>query len=73
MNQLEKEIVDLMEKRYKAYYIGGIKVTKLLPVGYKLVLDFGVSDRPLLQISTDIDNPEDEQRRNDCKNESCNC
>ena len=30
MNQLEEKILDIIEKRYKRKYIGGIKVKKLL-------------------------------------------
>jgi len=38
MNHLEKSIIDIIEKRYKRKYIGGIKVTKL-GEGFRLVLD----------------------------------
>jgi len=29
MNELEKEILNIIEKRYKCKYNGGIKVTKI--------------------------------------------
>ena len=58
MNHLEKYILDIIEKRYKRRYIGGIKVTKLLS-GYKLVLDLGNPDKRVIQISADIDSEED--------------
>jgi hypothetical protein len=58
MNDLEKSILDIIEKRYKKKYVGGIKVTKLTS-GYKLVLDLGNPDKKILQISADIDSPED--------------
>lgn len=60
MNELEKAILCLIEKRYHKKYVGGIKVTKLGKgeAGYKLVLDLGNSDKPLLQISADL-NAED--------------
>ena len=58
MNHLEKNILDIIEKRYKRKYIGGIKVTKLLS-GYKLVLDLGNPDKRLIQISADCESEED--------------
>ena len=58
MNHLEKQILDIIEKRYKRKYVGGIKVTKLL-TGYKLVLDLGNPEVRAIQISADIDSEED--------------
>jgi hypothetical protein len=29
MNKMEEEILNIIEKRYKKKYVGGIKVTKL--------------------------------------------
>lgn len=58
MNHLEKCILDIIEKRYKRKYIGGIKVTKLLS-GYKLVLDLGNPDKKTIQIAAEIDSEED--------------
>jgi hypothetical protein len=58
MNHLEKAILDIIEKRYKRKYVGGIYVTKLLS-GYKLVLDLGNPDKRLIQISTDCESEED--------------
>lgn len=58
MNHLEKHILDIIEKRYKRKYTGGIQVTKLLS-GYKLVLDLGNPDKRVIQISADIDSEED--------------
>lgn len=58
MNHLEKQILDIIEKRYKKKYIGGITVTKLLS-GYKLVLDLGNPDKRLIQIASDCDSEED--------------
>ena len=58
MNYLEKSILDIIEKRYKRKYVGGIKVTKLLS-GYKLILDLGNPDKRVIQISADIDSDED--------------
>jgi hypothetical protein len=60
MNKLEQAILDIIEKRYKHKYVGGIKVTKLgtEPEGYKLVLDLGNPDKRVLQISADL-NAED--------------
>ena len=58
MNHLEKAILDIIEKRYKRKYIGGIKVTKLLS-GYKLVLDLGNPDKRVIQISADYESEED--------------
>ena len=58
MNHLEKHILDIIEKRYKRKYTGGIQITKLLS-GYKLVLDLGNPDKRVIQISADIDSEED--------------
>ena len=58
MNHLEQNILDIIEKRYKCKYVGGIKVTKLVS-GYKLVLDLGNPDKRIIQISADIDSEED--------------
>ena len=58
MNHLEKQILDIIEKRYKRKYVGGIEVTKLLS-GYKLVLDLGNPDKRVIQIAGDFDNEED--------------
>ena len=58
MNHLEQNILDIIEKRYKRKYVGGIKVTKLVS-GYKLVLDLGNPDKRVIQISADIDSEED--------------
>lgn len=58
MNHLEKQILDIIEKRYKRKYVGGITVTKLLS-GYKLVLDLGNPDKRIIQISADYESEED--------------
>ena len=58
MNHLEKQILDIIEKRYKRKYVGGITVKKLLS-GYKLVLDLGNPDKKVIQISADYDSEED--------------
>jgi hypothetical protein len=58
MNHLEKQILDIIEKRYKRKYTGGIKVTKLIS-GYKLVLDLGNPDKRIIQISADYESEED--------------
>ena len=58
MNHLEEQILDIIEKRYKRKYVGGIKVTKLLS-GYKLVLELGNPDKRGIQISADIESEED--------------
>lgn len=57
MNDMEKAILDIIRKRYKREYNGGIKVTKLGKdwAGYKLVLDLGNPDKPLIQISADLE------------------
>lgn len=58
MNHLEKQILDIIEKRYKRKYIGGLKVTKLIS-GYKLILYLGNPDIPIIQISFDCESEED--------------
>ena len=58
MNHLEKQILDIIEKRYKRKYTGGIKVTKLIS-GYKLILDLGNPDKRIIQISADYESEED--------------
>ena len=60
MNKMEEAILNIIEKRYKRKYVGGIKVTKLGTgwAGYKVVLDFDNLDKPIIQISADL-NAED--------------
>ncbi len=58
MNNLEKQILDIIAKRYQRKYVGGIKVTKLIS-GYKLVLDLGNPDKKMIQISADYESEED--------------
>lgn len=58
MNHLEKKILDSIEKYYKQKYTGGITVTKLLS-GYKVVLDLGIPDKRVIQISYDCNSEED--------------
>ena len=58
MNHLEKQILDIIEKRYKRKYTGGIKVTKLIS-GFKLILDLGNPDKRVIQISADLESEED--------------
>lgn len=57
MNKMEEAILNIIEKRYKRKYTGGIKVTKLGTgwAGYKLVLDLGNPDKRLIQISADLE------------------
>ena len=58
MNHLEKQILDIIEKRYKRKYVGGITVKKLLS-GYKLILDLGNPDKRIIQIAGDYESEED--------------
>ena len=58
MNHLERNILDIIEKRYKRKYIGGIKVKKLLS-GYILILDLGNPDKQSIQIAVDTESEED--------------
>lgn len=58
MNQLEEKILDIIEKRYKRKYIGGIKVKKLSS-GYKLILYLGNPDKGGINISFDCESEED--------------
>ena len=57
MNDMEKAILDIIEKKYKRKYIGGIKVTKLgkNSTGYKLVLDFGIPEKRALTLAADLE------------------
>lgn len=57
MNDMEKAILKIIEKRYKKKYVGGIKVTKLGKgwAGYKLVLDLGNPDVRPIQIAADLE------------------
>ena len=57
MNKMEEAILEIIEKRYKRKYIGGIKVTKLGMgwAGYKLVLDLGNPDRRPIVIAADLE------------------
>ena len=58
MNHLEKQILDIIEKRYKRKYVGGITVKKLLS-GFKLILDLGNPDKRIIQIAGDYESEED--------------
>ena len=57
MNKMEQAVLDIIEKRYKRKYVGGIKITKLGTgwAGYKLVLDLGNPDKRVIQISADLE------------------
>lgn len=57
MNYMEEAILNMIEKHYKRKYVGGIKVVKLGRgwAGYKLTLDLGNPDNPLIQISADLE------------------
>ena len=57
MNDLEKAILCIIEKKYKCKYTGGLEVTKLTN-GYKLLLYMGIPEKPLISISADL-NAED--------------
>ena len=58
MNDMEKAILDIIEKRYEHKYVGGIQVVKLGDTGYKLILNLGNPDIKTIQISADL-NAED--------------
>ena len=57
MNSMEKAVLDMIEKRYKRKYVGGIKITKLGLgwAGYKLQLDLGNKDHPMIEIAADLE------------------
>ncbi len=57
MNNMEKAIYDIIEKRYKRKFVGDIKVTKLGKgwAGYKVVLYREHSAIPLISISADLE------------------
>ena len=57
MNKMEEAILNIIEKRYKRKYTGGIKVTKVGNgwAGYKVVLDLGNPDKRLIQITADLE------------------
>lgn len=57
MNDMEKAILSIIEKRYKRKYIGGLKVTKLGTgwAGYKLTLDLGNPDVKPIVIAADLE------------------
>ena len=54
MNELEKAILDIIEKRYDCKYVGGIKVVQLPTGGYKLTLNLGYHHTKQLEISADL-------------------
>lgn len=54
MNDLEKQILDIIEKRYKRKYVGGIQVKQLVSGGFSLILDLGNPDKRIIQISADL-------------------
>jgi hypothetical protein len=53
---MEKAILDIIERKYKCKYVGGIKVTKLGTgwAGYKVTLDLGIPEKPIT-ISADLE------------------
>ena len=55
MNDMEKAVLDIIERRYKRKYVGGIEVKQLISGGYKLVLDLGNPDKKVIQIAADLD------------------
>ena len=57
MNDMERAILKMIECKYKCKYTGHIKVTKLGKgwAGYKVVLDFDNLDKPIIQISADLE------------------
>ena len=57
MNDMEKAILDIIEKRYKCKYTGSIKVTKIGRgwAGYKVTFNFDNSDIPDLEIMADLE------------------
>lgn len=57
MNNMEKAILDMIEKHYCKKYVGGIKVTKLGTgwAGYKLVLNLGNPDKRPIEIAADLE------------------
>ena len=57
MNDMEKAILDMIEKKYKCKYTGHIKVTKLGKgwAGYKAVLYREHSTIPLISVSADLE------------------
>lgn len=57
MNKMEEAILNIIEKKYKRKYTGGIKVTKLGTgwAGYKVVLDLGYPDIRPITISADLE------------------
>lgn len=56
MNDLEKAVLDIIERRYKCKYTGQLKVQRLKSGGYKLSLDFD-PEVSLIQIALDTDDP----------------
>lgn len=51
---MEQAILDIIEKRYKRKYCGGIKVTKLKS-GYSVSFDLGIPDKKPITISADLE------------------
>lgn len=60
MNDMEEAILNMIECKYKCKYTGHVKVTKLGlgGTGYKVVFDFDNLDKPIIQLSADL-NAED--------------
>ena len=55
MNEMEQAVLDMIERRYKKKYIGGIEVKQLVSGGYVLKLDLGNPDVKVIQLSADLD------------------
>ena len=60
MNEMEKAILCIIEKKYKCKFVGDIRVTKIGKgsEGYKLILYYEHSTEPLIQLAADL-NAED--------------
>ena len=57
MNYMEEAILNMIQCKYKCKYTGHVKVTKLGKggTGYKVVFYFDNPDKPLIQISADLE------------------
>lgn len=49
--ELKQVILDYIRELYKMEYIGGLEITNLDPVGYKISFNFDKSEMPLVIIA----------------------
>lgn len=47
IDNIKNEILSYIQEHYKAQYIGELKITKIEPIGFKVVFGLNAPERPL--------------------------